>query len=91
MNFDISAWSKREGLDGSNDYVKLFFLNSEEVWQEAISFTSYDLSGLKASPKNMYIEFAEPSNIIKFEVYKASPSGDRNKGRVIIGDMNIFF
>jgi hypothetical protein len=31
------------------------------------------------------------TSTIKFEVIDKNPSGDRNKGRVVIGNMNIFY
>lgn len=92
MNFDIGRWSTYEGLiESAGDYVKLFYLDSNGSWIEAMNFTIDDLPTNKDILSNMYIEFAQPTNGIKFEVYKASPSGDRNKGRIVLDNMNLFY
>lgn len=56
-----------------------------------MNFTIDDLPANKDILSNMYIEFAQPTNGIKFEVYKATPSGDRNKERIVLGNMNLFY
>ena len=91
MNFDIARWGLYENIGATGDYVKLFYLDSDGVWREAMNFSIYDLPGNKGSPSHTYIEFAQPTNGIKFEVYKASPSGDRNKGRIVLDNMNLFY
>ena len=90
LNFDISLWSGLEGL-GADDYVKLYCLNDDGDWIEQMTFDINRMSTLKEYPDNMYIEFQDTTKGIKFEVYKSSPSGGRNKGRVVIGDMNLFY
>lgn len=90
MNFDISLWSSREGLL-TGDYIKLYYKDVNNVWQEHMTFSQYSLSTLKDHPDNFYTSFPMTTTGIKFEVYKTNPSGDRNKGRVVIGDMNLFY
>lgn len=91
INFDLSLWSGLESLTGQNDYVKLFYLDSENQWQEQMQFSVNNLSTLKQYPDNFYTQFPIATNGIKFEVFKENPTGDRNKGRVVIGNMNLFY
>ena len=90
INFDISFWSGSEGL-GADDYVKLYYLDESGNWQEQMTFDIFRMSTLKQYPDNLYVEFQQATSGIKFEVYESTPSGDRNKGRVVIGDMNLFY
>lgn len=90
INFDISLWSGIEGL-GSGDYVKLYYMDENGNWQEHMTFDIYRMSTMKDYPDNLYVEFQEATSGIKFEVYESTPSGDRNSGRVVIGDMNLFY
>ncbi len=90
MNFDISLWSGLEGL-GSDDYVKIYYKDSNGKWREKMTLEINQLSTLKSYPDNYYITFTAPTKGIKFEVYDANPTGDRNKGRIVIGDMILFY
>lgn len=90
INFDISLWSSSEGL-GGGDYIKLYYMDTNGNWQEYMTFDIYRMSRLKQYPDNFYVEFQQATRGIKFEVYESTPSGDRNSGRVVIGDMNLFY
>ncbi len=90
MNLDISLWSGNEGL-GANDYIKLYYKDENGIWQEQMDFDVFTISTMREFQDNLYIEFDSPAYEIKFEVYESTPSGDRNKGRVVIGDMNLFY
>lgn len=91
INFDLSLWGSLEGLNGGNDYIKLFYLDSNNEWQEHMQFSALDLSTLKEYLDNFYTQFPLATNGVKFEVLKENPAGDRNKGRVVIGDLNLFY
>lgn len=56
-----------------------------------MSFDPSSMSRLKEYPDNYYTAFPASTKGIKFEVYESTPSGDRNKGRVVLGDMNLFY
>lgn len=90
MNFDISLWAGLEGL-GAGDHVRLYYKDQSGVWREHITFDHYRFSTLRDNPDNYYTSFPTPTRGIKFEVYESNPSGDRNKGRVVIGDINLFY
>ena len=86
MNFDISLWSSRENRW---DYIKLFRKDENGEWQEHLDIRS--ISGMKDYPNNRYISFPDGTTGIKFEVYTAVAESETNKGRVVIGDMNLFY
>lgn len=90
INFDISLWSRLEGLGVGTDTVKLLYKNNGR-YVEGINFNLLELSSLKQNPTNYYFRFPTTTSSIKFEVIDKNPSGDRNKGRVVIGDMNLFY
>lgn len=91
INFDISLWSGIEGLGIKTDTVKLLYKNNTNQYVEGINFDILELSTLRNNPTNHYFKFPAATSSIKFEVIDENPSGDRNKGRVIIGDMNLFY
>jgi hypothetical protein len=91
INFDISLWSGIEGLGLDTDTVKLLYKNNNGDYVEAIDFDIMKLSTSKQKPSNYYYKFPVETSTIKFEVIDKNPSGDRNKGRVVIGNMNIFY
>ena len=91
INFDISLWSGIEGLGLDTDTVKLLYKNNNGDYVETIDFDIMKLSTSKQKPSNYYYEFPSKTSTIKFEVIDKNPSGDRNKGRVVIGNMNIFY
>ncbi len=88
MNLDISLWGNLEGVLTS---IQLFYVDKKGVLHEYIDFDPFEMSRLREYPDNYYISFPEPVSEIRIEVYQAKPSGDRNKGRVVIGDMNLFY
>ena len=90
MNFDISLWGDFEGL-GYQDSIKLYYKDENNEWQEHMSFLPPSMSTFKDYPDNYYTVFPALTNGIKFEVIEMNPSGSRNKGRVILGDMNLFY
>lgn len=90
INFDVSLWSGIERL-GDDAYAKLYYKDADGNWLEAMELNLLTLSTSKAYPDNFYLTFPENTNGIRFEVYDANPSGDRNRGRVVLGDMIVFF
>lgn len=90
MNFDAALWSGLEGL-GADDYAKLYYKDANGDWQVLMTIDLFSLSTRKDYPDNFYVTFPVETSGIKFEVYDATPSGDRNKGRIVIGDMILFY
>ena len=91
INFDICLWSGLEGLLDSNSSITLQIPNENGEFITEMNFLPSDLSTLKENPNNYYCEFSHPTNSFKFVVKHNNPSGNKNKGRVVLGDINIFY
>ncbi len=91
LNLDISLWSSTEKIYDLTDYLKLYYLDEDNNWKEMVDFSIDTMSVKKDQPDNYYIQFPVETKGIKFEVRKTSPEGSRNKGRVVIGDINLFY
>lgn len=90
ISVELSLWGTKEGFINSTDYVK--------IWLSTSSFqiieSSNLLSDLPTNIRNPNItEWECPSDVIevRFCVYDAVPVSNRNKGRVVIGDVEIIF
>lgn len=90
VNMDIALWKDLDAI-GSKDSIKMSYKDINGNWHELREFYTYELSSLREYPSNYYIEFPEITRGIKIEVTVTDPDGDRNKGRVVIGDMNLFY
>ncbi len=94
INFDLSLWSGTEGLNFQTDSVRLEYYDSNGNWVLAREFlyNNYgELSTDRTIPKNYYVAFSQPTTSFRFIVECANPTGDRNKGRVVLGNMVILY
>ncbi len=92
INFDISLWSGLEGLTDYNSSVRLESRSSKESdWTTEYDFVVSDLATSKDLEENMYFKFSTPKDNFRFIVECDNPSGDRNKGRVVLGDITLFY
>lgn len=92
MTYELALWSGLEELNITESDVRIEYKTLSDEWvhcSEGIPI--YEMSTLKNLPKKYYISFPETIKGIKFVVKTNSPSGDRNKGRVVLGDMNLFY
>lgn len=90
INMDIALWKDLDAI-GAKDSIKMLYKDVKGKWHELREFYTYELSSLREYPSNYYIEFPEITRGIKIEVTVTDPDGDRNQGRVVIGDMNLFY
>lgn len=91
IDLDICLWSNNEYLDPNscsanlskmtsyNDYINYYDLLNE-----------YSLSTNRANPNRLRFNFNNQASGIRFSV-QAPAVGDRNKGRLCIGNMHILF
>lgn len=94
LNFDISLWSGNEGLSWINDSVRLEYKDSSGNWILAKEFYNNEyrqLSTMKTIPNNHYLTFGSGAYEIRLIVECSTPSGNRNYGRVVIGNMTILY
>ena len=88
INFDICLWSSREGY---LHYIKLYYRDETGVWQECYNIDPVSTIKLKQYPDNHYVSFPTGTTGIKFEVSAGTATSETNKGRVVLGDMNLFY
>ena len=90
INVSISFWSKNEYTNIYNSKYKIEYY-SLSGYVCALDLWSVDnLSCDRLFPTNIEVDFDEPTYI--FRIYSESTfSSDRNKGRLSIFDMKLFY
>jgi hypothetical protein len=88
-------WSSSEGMGIYGGDALIQYLDSNGTWVTAFDIqedidTTY-LSTLEEYPTGISCRFDEPTYTFRFYVEAFNPSGDRNKGRLVIEEMNVFF
>lgn len=91
IRIDACLWSGKENF-GINDTIKLQSFNkTTSMWKNEFNFLrDIVLSVNRSSPNKINIMFDEPIDKIKILVDCYMPSGDRNKGRLCIGDLYVY-
>ena len=93
--FDVRWWSSSEGISQFNGEALLQYKDSSGNWVTAIDLQrdiSYPyLSTLEDYPSKLHYRFDQPIYEFRFYVQSNNPTGDRNKGRLVIGELNVFF
>lgn len=88
----MSLWSSSENIFYTNTTIKVQYKNLEGQW---IDFESYLVSTLSKDRNNMNsyeVDFYNDNNsAIRFIVQTLAPVGDRNKGRVVLDNINVYF
>lgn len=91
VDMDLMFWSGIEGINNINGTATLEYKNNQGQW---IVFADL-LNGLDLStrynPKYYDFVFETPVQEIRFNVNVSNPYGDRNKGRICIGEMNFYY
>lgn len=92
MTYELALWSGLEELNIMESDVRIEYKTLSGEWIAASEgIPIYEMSTLKNLPKIYHISFPVLTRGIKFVVKTDSPSGDRNKGRIVLGDMNLFY
>lgn len=87
----LTLWSTQEALSYQDDVACFKYKNTNNEWIIGIDLL-YDigLSTNRYSPDVYRYVFKEPAKEIMFEV-SSSATGTRNKGRICIGNMHLYF
>lgn len=87
IELNLSLWSGSEYFDYNNDYLQIQYLNNGIIYE----IQNLPLHLLSIYKDNYYNIVCKPSSpTYHFKLYlKGSKIGDRNKGRVCIGNMFI--
>lgn len=92
--FKFSWWSDSEGLDKTNSNLLIQYEDDTGNWKNAMNLYS-DLSSPISTDYEMPtdIKVVFPTATHKFRIYldTVDISGSRNKGRIVIGDINVYY
>ena len=91
VNLDLRLWSSNEGLFTYLDDTIGLYAPAHSDTATRLFDTSELYYGDTQPMSNFGIAFDEPSTTFKIEVKVANPEGDRNKGRVCLGDIVVFY
>ncbi len=83
----MSLWSAKEYLiDGGSLSIQIPIVteNGSILWVNHIEYEIADLSVIRIHPRSYSVLFFENISRFRFLVTKNSPSGDRNKGRIVL-------
>jgi hypothetical protein len=93
--FDARWWSSDEGISIYSGEALFQYKNASGNWVTAIDLQRdipYPyLSTLEDYPTKLQYRFDEPVYEFRFYVESFYPTGDRNKGRLVVGELNVFF
>lgn len=90
MNVKLALWSENEHLLTSDATAVLQYKNADGDWTTILDMMNdIELPTDRNSPINVVISFPNEVREVRFYV-SSSPIGDRNKGRVCIGDMELY-
>lgn len=93
--FDVRWWSSYEQISQYSGEALFQYKDANGNWVTAIDLQSdipYPyLSTLEDYPTKLYFRFDEPIYEFRFYVQSDYPTGTRNKGRLVIGEINVFF
>lgn len=90
IDVDLTMWSSSENLDKTYDTAKLQYKVGYGSWKDSLDLLNdISLSTNRINPEHYTVVFPEGVTSIRFYV-ESSAVGSRNKGRICIGDMDIY-
>lgn len=89
LEFTASLWSGKEGLSDA-DIFRIEYKSGGQ-WKSHVDFSISSLSTLKTNQFKYEVLFPNDVTSFRFYVYTSNPVGDRNKGRVVLDNINLFF
>ncbi|MDE7161137.1 MAG: hypothetical protein K2N65_00090, partial [Anaeroplasmataceae bacterium] len=89
FEFDASLWSLYEDLT-EHDMFSIEYLDGQN-WVSHVRFDIPSMSPIKINPKSYNVLFNKGVTSFRFYLRKNMPSGDRNKGRVVLNNIHLHF
>lgn len=90
IDVDLTMWSSSESINKSNAKAKLEYKNSNGSWVTSLDLLNdITLTTDRTNPGHYIIVFPEGVTEFRFSV-ESDAIGSRNKGRICIGDMDIY-
>lgn len=87
LTFNSSLWSGIEGITSSSKFSIQIMNNG--VWQDHIEYDISKMSTQKSNQDTNIVLFKKGTENIRFYVKHVSPSGEKNKGRIVLDNINI--
>ncbi len=89
LEFTASLWSGKEGLSDA-DIFRIEYKDGN-YWIPHVEYKISELSRLKTNQYKYMVLFPKNITSFRFYVYTSNPSGDRNKGRIVLDNINLIF
>lgn len=89
VEFSLGLWSNEEYLNSKNSYILFQCANEDGKWIDAIDFNLDTLSKNKDELDLFSYSFNSDVRKIRFLVHTNQVNYEKNKGRVVIGDITV--
>lgn len=87
ITFDAALWSAKEGIE--NESFEIQYSDDGVVWKTACVIDLNKMTIVKEHPNTYTVLLPKYTGRIRFICKKINPSGERNKGRIIIDNIRI--
>ncbi len=89
VDFSLGIWSNDEYLNSKNSYILFQYESEDGKWVDAITFDIDTLSKNKDKLDSFSYSFNSNVKKIRFLVHTNQVNYEKNKGRVVIGDITV--
>ncbi len=89
VDLGIALWSATENITDKSAEILFQYKNSVGEWVTKHAFSIAEMSKSKDVLDEHYFEFGFKVNSIRIYVTTTNTGGDSNKGRVVLGDLNV--
>lgn len=90
VEFNLAIWSEEEYLNKESS-ISFDYKDMEGKWRRCMNFDIAKLSKSKDKLDNFYVEFPEDAYGFRFVVRTNDVNYEKNKGRVVIGDISVLY
>ncbi len=91
FDFSIGLWSEEENISSRNTYILFQYAADNGKWVDAINFDLDTLSHNKDELDNFTYEFNCRVTKIRFYVHTNQVNYEKNKGRVVLDNLNVTY
>lgn len=91
IDFYIGLWSNEEYINSSNAYILFQYSTTDGKWVDGIEFDLNTISKNKDSLDHFTYTFTSNVTKVRFYVHTNQVNYEKNKGRVVIGDISIAY
>lgn len=87
LTFTSALWSSKEGM-GTSDVFAIQILK-DGIWQNYVEYDVSNMSKDKSNPDLHVVLLPKGTTNIRFYAKHSSPSGDQNRGRIVLDKINV--